>query len=125
MSKLSYTFKIDLGISQIGKFYCPVSSNQVVKRIGFNFAYEIKSDDNVAYIINCENVNNEVVGLLNKFSRSGGGHIFTIEGLNQSNEIISYYNKTINGNLVFNYKQDINGVTIDRANLIVLINLYF
>lgn len=124
MSKLSYTFKVNLGTSQLGNFYCPVSSNQVVKRIGFNFAYEIKSDDNVAYIINCENVN-EVVGLLNKFSRSGGGHIFSIEGLDTSNEIISYYNKTINGNLVFNYKQDMNGVTVDRCNLLVLINLYF
>ena len=125
MSKSSYTFKINLGTNQLGTFYCQLSSNQIVKRIGFNFAYEVKSDDNVAYIINCENVNNEVVGLLNKFARSGGGHIYSIEGLDKSNEIISYYNKPLNGNLVFNYKQDINGVTIDHANLIVLINLYF
>lgn len=126
MSKQSYNFRINLGTNQNGSFYIPLSTNQPVKRIGFNFSYEIKADDNVAYIINCENVNNEIVGLLNKFSRIAGGHVYSIDGLQTDNEIISYYdNKLINGNFKFNYKQDINGVTIDSCNILVLINLYF
>ena len=126
MSKQSFHFRINLGTNQNGSFFIPISTNQAVKRIGFNFSYEIKADDNVAYIITCENVNNEIVGLLNKFSRSAGGHVYTIEGLSGDNEIVSYYNnKLINGNLKFNYKQDINGVTVDSCNILVLINLYF
>ena len=91
MSKQSFHFRINLGTNQNGSFYLPISTNQPVKRIGFNFSYEVKADDNVSYIISCENVNNEIVGLLNQFSRSGGGHVYSIEGLSNDNEIISYY----------------------------------
>lgn len=126
MNKQSYHFHIDLGTSQLGSFYCPISSNQPVKKIGFNFSYNIQADDLVAYIINCENVNNEVVGLLNKFARSSAGNVYCIDGLTTENEIISYYNNTpINGQLKFNYKQDINNVIIGSCKILVLINLYY
>ena len=64
-NKISYNYSIDLGTSQLGSFFIPLSSNQKIKKIGFNFSYNIRADDNVNYIITCENVNNEVVGNLN------------------------------------------------------------
>ena len=125
MNKQSYHYHIDLTTNQLGSFYVPISANSVVKKIGFNFAYNISADDLTSYIITCENVNNEVVGLLNQFARSSGGVIYCNDGLSTENEIVSYFDKPLNGNLKFNYKQDINNVTVATCKILVLINLYY
>jgi hypothetical protein len=128
MNKETFYYKFDLnnhGGYESGTIYININTIHKIKKIGFNFSYNIVGDDQSTYLITCQNYNNELIGILNKFQRSSGGIIYNFSGLDNTTKIIHYIQeKQLNG-LTLNYVQDIAGTTISAANILVLIEIYY
>jgi len=115
-------FNANLGTEHNVNIYVPAFVTFKVKKIKFGFSYTVNADDSITYIVTSDITNNDVIGVLNKFSVFNGvGNIIYCDSFSESKNMSYIFRNPIdvNGNIKLNFRLIENATNIISSNIII------